>query len=268
MSNTSTVTPYDSRAMSAAVGVGLGLAAVCVVGVAAGAIAVARWLAEETPEDRAAMDRIKGEHRRERLRSRTSAIVHTSGPQELPRLNTVALHLRDAESLLRSAEKLGYRREPLVQPSSPLAEQPLVLLYGTAGERLAIERNAQGRLVVHTAGDQSRVQGLVRQHTLDRAVEHLAGKGMAVQTATLANGEVQILARERDASRRGGAATIKTQVRTDGTAWVDVDCVRGNRCENVVSELAHAIGGEVSSMAKKDAYFQLPGEPTKTRVHV
>lgn len=268
MSNTSTVTPYDSRAMSAAVGVGLGLAAVCVVGVAAGAIAVARWLAEETPEDRAAMDRIKGERRRERLRSRTVTAAGTSARHELPRLNTIALHLRDAESLLRSAEKLGYQREPLVQPSPTLTEQPLVLLRGAAGERLAIERNATDRLVVHTAGDRSRVQALVRQHTLDQAVEHLASKGMAVQTAALANGEMQILARERNASRRGGAATVKTQVRTDGTAWVDVDCIRGNRCENVVSELAQAIGGEVSSMAKKDAYFQLPGEPTKTRVRV
>jgi len=82
---------------------------------------------------------------------------------------------------------------------------------------------------------------------LDRAVEHLASRGMTVQMATLTNGEVQVLAREKDASRRGGAATVKTQVRTDGTAWVDVDCIRGNRCENIVSELAQAIGGEVSS---------------------
>lgn len=268
MSNTSRVTPYDSSAVSAAVGAGLGLAAVCVVGAAAGAIAVARWLAEETPEDRAAMDRIKEERRRERLNSPTVTVARAGARRALPRLNTVALHLRDPEALIRSAEKLGYQREPLVQPSSTLAEQPLVLLHGAAGERLAIERNAKGRLVVHTAGDRSRVQTLVRQHTLDRAVEHLASKGMAVQTATLANGEVQILAREKDASRRGGAATVKTQVRTDGTAWVDVDCIRGNRCENVVSELAQAIGGEVASVAKKDAYFQLPGEPTKTRVRV
>jgi hypothetical protein len=229
---------------------------------------VARWLAEETPEDRAALERIKGERRRERLSRRTATTDRAGARHELPPLKTVALHLRDAQSLLRSAEKLGYRREPLVQPSSALTEQPLVLLRGAAGERLAIERNAKGRLVVHTAGDHSRVQALVRQHTVDRAVEHLASRGMTVRAATLANGEVQILAREQDTSRRGGAATVKTQVRTDGTAWVDVDCLRGNRCESVVSELAQAIGGEVSSMAKKDVYFQLPGEPTKTRVRV
>lgn len=183
-------------------------------------------------------------------------------------MTTVALHLRDAESFLRSAEKLGYQREPLLQPSGPLAEQPAILLRSATGDRLAIGRNTKGRLVILTAGDRQRVQTLVRQHTVDRAVEHLAKRGMNVQTATLANGEVQIVARERDASRRGGPAELKTQVRTDGTAWVDVDCVRGNRCENIVSELAQAIGGEVSSMTKKAAYFQLPGEPTKTRVKI
>ncbi|MCA1614087.1 MAG: hypothetical protein LC800_08035 [Acidobacteria bacterium] len=167
---------------------------------------------------------------------------------------------------MRTAESLGYRVEPLAPSSVSLAEQPQILLRRASGERLAIARNDAGRLVVHTAGDRRRVQALVRQHTVERAVEHLTSKGMGVQTAKLASGEVQILARERDRSRRGGAAEIKAQVSVDGIALVDVDKVRGNRCEEIVRDLAQAVGGEVSGMRKKDSYFQLPGEPAKTEV--
>jgi len=92
----------------------------------------------------------------------------------------------------------------------------------------------------------------VRQHTVNRAVEHLTSKGMGGQTAKLASGKVQILARERDHSRRGGAAEIKAQVHLDGTALVDVDKMRGNRWEEIVRYLALAVGGEVSGMRKND----------------
>lgn len=282
MSNTSKVTPYDTTSAQSTPATGTGVAescavgaaaaavvaAACIVGMGVGAVALARWLAPETPEDRASLDRLKEERRHERLGSRTAATNPGKTPAEPLRLDTVGLHLRDPESLVRSAEKLGYRMEPLAHLSVPPAGQPPILLRHDSGERLAIGRNAKGRLVVCTAGDRRHIQALVRQHTLDRAVEHLAGKGMSVQTKTLPSGEVRILARERDAGRRDGAAEVKAQVHTDGTAWVDVDCIRGNRCETLVSELAQTIGGEVSSMTKKSAYFQLPGEPAKTRVKV
>jgi len=231
-------------------------------------MALAHWLAEETPEDRMALERLQEERRRERLRRQTTRADLLDTRLDPQRLTTVSLHLRNPESLVWSAEKLGYRLEPVAQPSARVAEQPLLLLRRPSGERLAIARNARGRVIVQTAGDRSRVQALVRQHTLDRTLEHLGRRGMNVQTATLANGEVQILAREQNAGQRGGAAEIKAQVHTDGTTWVDVDCVRGTRCEAIVSELAQAIGGEVANMTKKNAYYQLPGEPTKVRQQV
>jgi len=51
-----------------------------------------------------------------------------------------------------------------------------------------------------------------------------------------------------------------------GTTWVDVDQVKGNRCEELVRGLAEAVGGKVTSTQPKDAYFQLPGEPARTQV--
>jgi hypothetical protein len=76
------------------------------------------------------------------------------------------------------------------------------------------------------------------------------------------------LCQEPNIGQPGGAAEMRAQVRADGSACVDIDKCRGNRCEVFVSELAQAIGGTVSGTTRKDAYFQLPGEPTKTRVKV
>lgn len=273
MSNTSTVSPYDVRATTSydasgageALGAGIALAGICLVGLAVGAVTVARWLAEETPEDRAALDRRVTERRRERLQGSPPPVICADPPTTRPELTTVPLRVHELEPLLRTAEQLGYHRVSLGQPTSPQAPQP-VLLCNATGERLAIGRNARGRLEVCTAGDRQRVQALVRQHTVDRAMEHFARQGLQVQTARLANGEMQIVAREHATPDLAEAAAIKTQVCTDGTAWVDVDGVRGPRCATLVANLAQAIGGEVTSVATKAAYFQLPGEPTHLRV--
>lgn len=264
MSNTSKVTPYDSAESNALVEAGIEMAAACIGAVAVGTVALCRWLVEETSEDREAAAYLKEELRRERIQRAVTADLAVGRAEPL-RLSSVGLHLRDPESLVRSAERLGYR---LVEPRVPLIEQPQILLSRPSGERLAIEHTSRGKLVVHTAGDQSRVQTLVRQHSVDRATEHLKSSGMDVRVVTLPNGEVQMLASERRTDRRAGAAKVRTQVHADGTVWVDVDEIKGNRCQEVVADLAGAIGGQVSSMTKKDAYFQLPGEPTKVKVKV
>jgi hypothetical protein len=263
MSNTSSVTPYDSTT-SAGSSTSIADAAVAC---AAGVVAISRWLSEETEDDRGALERLKSERQRELLGgSRPTPLL--GAHRDSLNITTVGLQLRNPKSLIHTAERLGYRVETLTHSSLSLPDQPQILLRRASGERLAIACGETGRLVVHTAGDRRRVQDLVRQHTVDRAVEHLASKGMGVRTAKLASGEVQILARERDSGSRGGAAEVKAQINVDGTALVDVDKVRGNRCEEIVHDFAQAVGGEVSDMTKKDSYFQLPGEPAKTEVKV
>lgn len=238
----------------AVAGVAVAGAAACLAGVVVGGIALARWLGEETEEDRAVLERFKKERRRERLQTK--------------RLVTIGLHIKNPESLILSAEKLGYRIESLTLPTGSIQDKSPILLRGGSGERLAITRNAKGILSISTAGDRGRITNLVGRHSLDKAIEYLAKTGMSVQTAKLANGEVQILGRETVTARRGGAAEVKAQVRADGTTSIDIDCVRGNRCEAIVSGFADAIGGRVTGMTKKQSYFQLPGESTKTSVKV
>jgi hypothetical protein len=273
MSNTSDLSPYDTTNTSSgsgAIGTGLGVAAgvavACAAGAVLGAVALAKWLSETTPEDQAAVERLNEEQRRERIRGYKPTTSLSGGIKEPATIITQKLTLREIEPLVLSAQKLGYRLEPLARTDGPLAQQPQILLRSASGTRMAIERNTNGRLIVSTAGDRLCIQTLVRQHTVDRAMDHCSKMGMEVKSAKLANGEVQIFARERNTHQRGGAAEVRAQVRTDGTAWVDIDQVKGNRCEEIVSQLAEAIGAEVTGARKKDSYFQLPGEPTKTHV--
>lgn len=280
MSNVSTVTPYNTTSSepgvgAALAGAALGLAAACMVGAVVGTIALARWLAEETPWELQARERAQAQRRRERLQAaprqpagrRAREPLAPSAGKGAP-IVSVALHLRQPETLVRTAEKLGYRLEPLVEPQAPLAEQPYLCLQGTKGERLAIERRPGGGLLLHTVQQPQRLQTLVHQHTLDQVVSHLQRSGMEVQTAPLANGEVQIRACERQPQGPGGGAAVVARISRDGTAQLDVDLVRGPRCAQIVQGLAQAMGGQVASLTKKDAYYQLPGEPTRVKQRV
>lgn len=268
MSNTSTVTPYDNTAFQDSVnalGTVVGIAAGACIGVAAaGVVTMARWLAQETEADREAVARLNEVRQRERLGTENRPGI--SGAQvDLSGVTTLHLHVKDSDSVLSTATALGYRAAP-AQAGFGQADRAIILLQKPSGERLAITQNAHGRLAIHTAGDQMQIHALVRQHTEERALAHLRSKGMDVKNVRLANGELQILARESNAGESKSATEVKAQVRADGTAYVDIDKCRGNRCETLISELARAVGGRVSGTMKKEAYFQLPGEPTKTQV--
>jgi len=267
MSNTTNLTPYENGGLSI-IGTGLGIAAACVATTAIGIVKVSKWLAEETPEDRHAIERSKERNRKERIEQWKTSSRHIEVNGRQSQITSVHLHLRDLEPLIRSAEKLGYRLESLDKTSNSKKDQKQILLQATSGERISITRNTKGRLVLSTAGDIYRIQSLVHQHTLDRTVEHLGKMGMAVQTAKLPTGEIQVLARDQNTPRIDGSADVRAQIRTDGSAWVDVDKIKGKRCEEIVTQLAQAIGAEPTGTVKKDSYFQLPGEPVKTKVRL
>lgn len=303
MSNTSSISPYenDSEISNSYsyeprdTGGSSSLGGIC-----AGACNLVRWFCQSEDEDRAAVDRSRKLQRDERLKG----FLATG---ETHRITTTRLTLPSLEPLLQSAQKLGYAPMPLsapspslmtrtaerlgsistplsmrgsfsLSPSTPrLGDAPAaiarrapssVLLQKDTGERLAIFKDKDG-LMLTTAGDMKQVHALMRQHTQDRVLEHL-GKRMAmdIQTARLANGEVQISARETSLRHGDGQARMKVQVREDGRLWVDVDGLRSKRCEEEISGLAEAVGGEITSMKKKLLGFTLPGEPARTRLKV
>lgn len=261
MSNTTDISPYDDDEPVSSSSSGYESwdsgASSSSGGVCAAACDAVRWLCEVTDEDRAAVARAKGVQRNERLRA-----FFAQG--QAPRITAARLTLTALDPLLQSARNLGYKVQPLTSQAS---SSSLFLQKGT-GEWLAISRD-RGRLVVRAAGDMRQVHALMRQHTQDRVLEHLGKRmGMDIRAARLANGEIQISARETSLRHSDGQAVMKAQVRQDGGLWVDVDGIRSNRCERVVADLAEAMGGEITAMKKKAAAFTLPGEPTKTAVRV
>jgi len=255
MSNTSTVSSYAQDS-----GVGATeVAFEC-------ATAVIQWLLQETPEEKAAVERMKAHCRRERLATGKA----TSEPSRLqrPSLVSIPLHLRDPESLAQSAERLGYRRTSPHLASPDRSSWEPILMRNASGERLAITTSREGRVVVHAGGERRRVEALVRRHTIDCVAAHFARAGMAVEVQPLSGGEVQMVARERRSPRGDGLAVVETRVSADGNLSVDVDGLRGSRCDEIVQDIARAVGGKVTRTRKKEVLFTLPGEPTRTRVRV
>jgi hypothetical protein len=261
MSNTSEMTPYQSSSAGLP-----GIAFACVAGAVIGAVVVAKWLCEETEAEKQAVKDLNDIRSRERIACFQNSNLASSSA-ELSRFSQISLHLKSVQPLVQSAEKLGYRVYKL-QAATAQNRHDCVLLMNSRGNRMLIERSSAGRLQLTTAGNMANMSTLVRQHTVDRTLEHLNKAGLKVQSATLANGDVQILAQGSLTNSGRGPAEIKTRVNPDGSLWVDVAKVQGNRCETIVRDLANAIGAEVKQTRKKDSYFQLPGEPAKTTQRV
>lgn len=244
MSNTAIVSPYDSD---------LRRAGVSILAASAAGVAVAKFLSNETVEDKKAVAHLKEEQRRERLAA--------AKPVE------ATLHIPEPQSLIRAAQSLGYRLEPLAKPGAPLQEQPQLLLQDDHGRQMML-RPGSGKLVVTASDGAQAIQSVVHQHTLEAVAAHFGTKWTGVKTRKLANGIVEIEAKENDVSQSGGAAKVRAQVQPDGKVHVDIDEMKGNRCEKILSELAKSVGGEPTKIEKKPAFWQLPGKKTKSNIKV
>ena len=265
MSNTSTVTPYsgnvNTTATGSIAGTLAGTAAVCIAGAGVATVMAGKWLMEQNPEERMF-------HEEERLREAKGMPRQHLIP-EMNRIASVPLAVQNHGSLIQAAGNIGYRLEKHTAATLNKEGAALFPLINNNGNRLLLEKTATGNLVVHAPHNDRVIQQLMRQHTVDAAMRHFAAKGMQVQKHTLTNGELEIRAEETPVIRGNrDKASIKAQVQQNGAVIVDVDRVKGNRCEQIVSEFAEAIGGDVVGMKKKDAYFQLPGEPVKTQQHI
>jgi len=178
----------------------------------------------------------------------------------------VALNVRSVEPLLRAAESLGFRLDPLPTGGTSLESAEQVSLNRSTGEALLMERGESGRLIISTNGPQESIQRLVREHVLTQARAHLQARGMDVLVRQLPTGEIQLEGRER-ASDPGGQAKVMAGVGRDGTMRIDVACVKGKRCEDITRELARAVEGECLDFKRKAEFFQITG-PTEERVRV
>lgn len=253
MSNTSTVTPVAQE--TSATGRGLLEASVEAI----------RWLAQDSEAETELRQRIKQERREQLIGSCAKTVDLNIGGADSA-IQSTTLHLRDPETLLRSASSLGFQRVELPMSAVDLPRSQPILLSNPDGARVAISRTKQGQIALHTPKGRSTASRIVRKHTVDRTAVYLKSKGMKLRARQLPNGEPQITAEEPRSMGRPDSAKVTTRVRRDGTVDVDIDRCKGNRCEQIVAGLAEAVGGKVTRIERKPAYFQLPGEPTKVRV--
>lgn len=264
MSNTSSLSSYAgaattvpaTSAASAAAARGLGDAI--------------RWLCADSVADRRVREGLEDDARSRRLTAARAASAAAPVAVQAPTVTSVPLKLAGTESLCASAAKLGYRAAPLRGDLGSLAEKGTVLLHNGAGERLVVTRNPQGLVEVQALGArpsvERRVGEVLRQHSVDRVQASLAAQGMTVQAVSLPNGEAQLVGREQGVSRRDGNAVVRLQVRTNGEVDLDVDCIRGRRCEEIRDRLARDIGAEVRAVTRKPAFHEEPGERARIRI--
>lgn len=275
MSNTATVTPYASASANAtsdiaAVGGAVAsLAGSAIAEFADGAIvataALVNFLCEETDVERAAVERAKAERRRRVLRPPvhqlplintpiTSAIAGPVPRQSSVRagispLTTLPLTIRNSTALLTAAAKIGY--------SEIGRSADYRLLRNKSGERLAIHDGRLGVTLVHAAAQpRATAEALVRQHTMDQVIAHMQSQGMSAAAKQLTNGEFEIAGREPATSDVDDQANVTVRVKHNGELHLDVEHCVGNRCEAIAKNLAVAVGGKVTKLNKKDAYFR------------
>lgn len=237
MSNTSTVSPYESAIQDEAVDDRTPLAAE--------AATVVQLLLGEDPDSRA---------QRRSLQERKVR-------QARRRLRTARLHLQDSKLLLSSLELQGYR------PLSCAGVGTTTLLANSGGERLSLAREGS-RVVLRSLAPAATLERVVQFHALEAVRQHLRTLGQeAITSSPSAGGEVRIQS-VPPGGRVPAAASPKLtiDVRADGTTRVDVDGARGSECAGIVAGLAAAIGGRVTETHLKPAYFQGPGEPRRVKV--
>lgn len=249
MSNTSTVTPYATSQSATP-------------GVLAHAAALASWLCSTSPEERACRERMREARRNQPLAIGPCERLEVVDERLAPDVSAHVLNMTTHHDLLETAASLGYRIE---MPAEPLdRNSPVRLVDSSSGERLALSYSDEGRLTLLNARGSTAAHRLVRQHTAHKTVEHLRKLGMSPEVRQLANGEIELRAAER-AGGASGRAIVSACIASNGAIEVDIDCVKGNRCEQITAGVAKAIGGRVASMNKKRSWFELPGEPARVK---
>ncbi|MBX7136279.1 MAG: hypothetical protein K1X67_26720 [Fimbriimonadaceae bacterium] len=185
------------------------------------------------------------------------------------RLVTARVSLRqgNAENLLNAAKSLGF--SPVNAPDLGGNLTTSVELRNAKGECIALQRVGD-RIDLSSANGLGAIHSVVRRTTLDLAQKHLqALSGGRVAIRQLANGEVELQAGEPAKGQRDGAALITARVDATGTARLDIENVRGARCEQVLAGFAKAVGGTARNKKLKPAYYKDPagpGEPARVKV--
>lgn len=179
----------------------------------------------------------------------------------------VSLHHGNAASLLNAAKSLGF--VPVNAPRLGCDAGRSVELRNSKGECVSLQQ-VESRIELNSTNGLGVIHDLVRRNTLDLAERHLqALSGGRVVIRQLANGEVELQAGELAKGQQDGAALVTARVDATGSAKLDIENVRGTRCEQVLAGFAKAVGGTARNKKLKPAYYKDPtgpGEPARVKL--
>lgn len=242
MSNTAEVTPYVGAGSSVASGDG-------------SAVRAASGLFSRSAADRAADKQLSERRRAARLSCAAVTLVGN-----------------DLAPLVQAATELGYApvKAAETRASVNLAQSPVRLdggmhLVNAQGERLSMVVDGPS---IKLEGSGS--QAVVRQRTLTAVSRHLQQiSGGRATTRRASDGSLHLTASELPGRYGDGAAKVAVVVDAAGNVKVDIDNVRGWRCESLLGDIAKAVGGEVRSKKLKPSYYEVePGEPARPRTRI
>ena len=116
----------------------------------------------------------------------------------------------------------------------------------------------------------SGLQAVVRQRTLTAVSRHLHQlSGGRATTRRASDGSLHLTATELSGRHSDGAAKVAVVVDAAGNLTVDIDNVRGRRCESLLGDLTKAVGGQVRSKKLKPSYYDAePGESARPRTRI
>lgn len=260
MSNTAEVTPYieETRptandagetlaaAMAGVVAIG-GLAMVATTGLAcAGARAAANLLAE-TDEERASGEQFR--------QARSIELLKRARPCQQ------RLRRNDPQALVAAAERLGYRA---LRSGAASAER--TTLARPNGDLLVLSSSCAGIKVTSSVGREA-IETVVKQATVYQVERHLQKVGgAATQVRQLRDGSIELRTSEPDGKHPDGRAKITARIDRRGVTHVDIDGIRGNRCESVLEGIADAVGGAVRNKRIKPNYYEAAAaEPARVK---
>lgn len=214
---------------------------------------LARFLMSRTPEDLECIKALKAMNKQNRLSTIKEKLANSRTQlgqvgSQLDDIVRVPLHISMLDNLVQAAKGVGYK--PISLDSSR------VRLEKPNGDLVFLQRQGDKVEALATALHTCSIQEIVRQHSLTRATEHLKNRGMELRVSTLKNGELQIEGIDRWKTTSGKPAKVDVTIKNDGRLTVDVNGVTGKKCEQIVSEIAQAVGAVYEDVWRKPEYFQ------------
>lgn len=186
--------------------------------------------------------------------------------------SAVTLVGNDLAPLIRAATELGYAPVKAAEgcTSARFAQSPSrvhrdVQLVNDLGERLSMLVDGPS---IRLEGSGS--QAVVRQRTLAAVSRHLQQmSGGRATSRRSQDGSLHLTATELPARNGDGNAKVAVIVDAVGNVKVDIENVRGQRCERLLGDIAKAVGGKVRNKKLKPSYYEAePGETARKRTRI